>query len=578
MFLQNYIYQMATAIALAYTAPQELMLPGDHNEGINWEAIAYGSLELRANIRRYLHFALPCMTRELWEKGLRKQNPTYEQILKKTSEYARYLNNLSYTDRVPSNTNREDVCETYFQGDIIIKEQAFEIRALGTPPLLTTSFSRNIPFFDDGHSYNFFRDNTPYDASYNLLMSSAAQKLVEDGSHYVALPSAESIFTPDEYFVIDRFSATPNGCLGPTSDTSIIKKIQLMMGPEYVKDVAYTSIKDLREMDLWHPTEFDQLVYVSGTPIATKIKNALKGITAPMALYLSWVDKVSTQDTPVTTMQWVHQELSDRIADGEIYDILLDDATLDWLQKTKVAEVLQKSSVDFFVFPNYDRNRYASRGAAERNMAYEDWAWSEAHAHRFPMSIGTKLRGLNHGKYIPSLDVIDSNKEGVAERAPNTRGLPIVPQTQDGYVYTRNTVGQMTAGISTRVKEFLQWARETKASQDALVNALNESAPAGEAPSPVVPGYTPDKKSEHRSKPTQQVPQQKMEPKAKSASAPVCKADVKKPQGRGPIIKGIDLGATSTPVTSKPSAASQAKSKEGGQSTDGSVVKKMNLS
>ena len=491
MFLQNYMYQAATAIYYAHEHPEKLHTHDDKSTAINWDAIHYGNLELRANARRYLHFALPCMAEGIWARGLKKDTVTYSKIESKTSKLGRFLNKLCYIKRdvKVNEEHNDDIIHGIYLDAPLTAQEAKALKDLLFVPQLAPAGTKNIPFFDDGHGYNFFKDNTPFDASRNLLLSEAHMTVENDPSRHAPIPTITPVFSVDDYFVIDRFATEPNGCLGPTLDGSIAKKMKLMMGPDCVTSISTTSIKDLREMGLWRPTEFDQLMLTDGTSIAGTLKSKFKGITAPMALYWTWCQKVASHDSPLNTVQWIHKELCDRISANEVHTVMLDKGTHDWLVEHGIVRDEGLVDGDYFIFPNFDRNRYGSRSAAEAGLTLEQWAWSSGHAVKIPQGLGSKVVGLQHEPYKQEWDpVTEKDKHS---RKPTFEVTPGMSTDISAYSRMRNIRNNAIAGLSSMATDFLNWSLETMADVDDFFGVVGTGSDDGEETKPVAVAKTP---------------------------------------------------------------------------------------
>lgn len=479
MFLQSYMYQAAVVLTAAYNDRARLHTSDERSTSIDPVAIHYGNLEFRARARRYLHFAMPCMAHDLWARGLKKDTPTLSMVEKKTSDLAKALNKALYRNRsvVRTPEEAEDIIQSNFIDTDLTLDQTSVLKSLLWQPHVGISSLRNIPFYDDGHGFNFFYDNTPLDASRNLLYSQAHAAVEADPSRAVGLPRVGEIFGHDEHFVLSQFRDTPNGCLGPSNDPSIFKKLQLLMGPEFVMDVGMASIRDLREWGLWHPTEFELLMMSDGMSISSALKSAFGiGISAPIALYWSWIEKAHAPDAPTNTKQWIRKELSDTIEPGGIYHVTLDACTLDWLFSNGIAKADTNTSDEVFKFPNYDRDRYATRKQEDRNMSFQDWAWSDANAIIKNRSLGVKIIGLDHPKYIPSADASSLSEE----EKETQRRREEVSAASTGYINrygrSRDLDGSRKSVLSNKAKEFLEWARATVSEMEDIADGSVEDA------------------------------------------------------------------------------------------------------
>ena len=479
MFLQNYMFQAINVLMLAHTQPENLHTPDDKSADVNWDAISYGSLEFKAMARRYLHFSMPCMALDLWAKGMWKTRVTYANIEKRTSELARELNRLCYGSR--------DVGVAASRSDDVVRR--LWLNATLTPPEITRLYSllrpsqsnmpslSGIPVLNSEDGYRFFCDCTPYDTSYNLLLTEALRKMVDGTGQSVLLPNTKPVFGPDDYFVIDQLRSSPSNCLGPETVSSIIKRIKLLAGREAADAIETVSIRDLREYGLWHPTEFEQLILLDGTTLSATLKSVVTGVTAPIALYWSWCEKVSQPNCPRNAIQWVHKELCDKILPGGVYDITLDDANLKWLLNNGIVRVPTEVTDGFFVFPDYDRTKYAERPLSERGQGFEEWAWSSVRTVSIPKHTSIKVVGCDHKPYSAEWDIT----ENIPGTWGNTAGF-----TSFG---PSNVEGRMNSKLSSRALEFLRWARETEAPQDSLFKLLRcqEVAPNVTLPSAGVP-------------------------------------------------------------------------------------------
>lgn len=454
MFLQNYMYQALCVLELAYTDAQKLQHPKKKTRALSRKALRYGNLEFKALARRYLHFSMPCMAAEMWRTGLKTQVPTYEMIQSKCSPLTKALVEVCYKDREIKDDNIEDIVSEIFNEKDLTLEQVKKLKLLLGAESIKIPFRNNIPYFDDGHGYTFFRDNTPYDASCSLLLSMAEVEAKDDPERAVPIPDLEQVFGHDDWFVIDQFSNKPNMCLGPTTDVTILKKIKLMMGPDYVQDINMTNIKELKSMGLWTPNELEVLMLTGKLSVKSAVKTLFgTQVTAPMYLYWEWVSKSSREDAPTNTKQWVRKELAERISSGEIYNIRLDKCTLDWLVESGIAEVAEYTADDYHVLPNFDRNRYMSRSAVEQSMGFKEWAWSDAHAYKFKKFMGTKLVGKQHTGYVPA---DDTSSVGVEEPAPE---------------YDEFTEEEL-AVIFEEMQEFNDWAGTSEADTEDIVESV----------------------------------------------------------------------------------------------------------
>lgn len=563
MFLQNYMYQAANAFVLAYTQPDKLLGKGNGATEVDWSAINYGMLEFKARARRYLHFAMPCMVSDLWARGLKKDRPTFEQVTKKTSALALYLNKVCYVSRDLGIADKAEhnVIDAMYNTAPISQQEATELCKLLMPPKLSTASTRNIPFYDDEHGYVFYKDNTPYDASHNLLMTMVSGRLEGDKTRGVVLPNVQTLFLHDDYFVIDRFAEMPNDCLGPSQDASMMKKMQLMVGPECVRDVAYASIKDLREMDLWHPTEFDQLILVDGTTVGGTLKSMFTGITALTALYWSWVEAVARLNAPASTAEWIHRDLCNRIEANEVHTISLDKDTAHWLTEAGIATVLPRNTDEYFTFPTYDRNRYFSRTVDERRLSFEEWAWHPDHAKRVPRNLGVKLVGKPHGRYDISMERIyhGSHEHNFQDKRPHEHQHSAPP--------TR---------IPNKMQEFLDWSHGVAAAPDKLFELLDKLG-VGTPPEPkAVSGFKPPEPPpppQHRPDPKQPSSYARSRPATRTPEPQAPKKPVTPVKGVAP--KQMDLGFTPPKSTAPPKLKEPPKAPD--KPKGNSDVKPMNL-